>query len=82
MLPRKMPALLVVFLALLGMSAVNSVGAQVFDLDKGRVALTMLDGLCGFTPATMPAGPILRSTYHRGRFFGPIADGTRRAIPE
>ena len=50
MLPRKMPALLVVFLALLGLSAVNSVGAQVFDLDKGRVALTRLDGLWRFHP--------------------------------
>ena len=50
MLPRKKPAVLVVFLAFLGLSAVNSVGAQVFDLDKGRVALTRLDGLWRFHP--------------------------------
>lgn len=50
MLPRKKPAVLVLFLALLGLSAVNSAGAQVFDLDKGRVALTRLDGLWRFHP--------------------------------
>jgi hypothetical protein len=50
MLPRKKPAVLVLFLAFLGLSAVNSVGAQVFDLDKGRVALTRLDGLWRFHP--------------------------------
>jgi hypothetical protein len=50
MLPRKKPAVLVLFLAFLGLSAVNSVGAQVFDLDKGRVALTRLDGLRRFHP--------------------------------
>ena len=50
MLPRKKPAVLVLFLALLGLSAVNSVGAQVFDLDKGRVALASLDGLWRFHP--------------------------------
>lgn len=50
MLPRKKPAVLLLFLALLGLSAVNSVGAQAFDLDKGRVALTRLDGLWRFHP--------------------------------
>ena len=50
MLPRKMPAVLVLFLALLGLSAAKSVGAQAFDLDKGRVALTSLDGLWRFHP--------------------------------
>jgi hypothetical protein len=50
MLPRKKPAVLVLFLAFLGLGAANSVGAQVFDLDKGRVALTRLDGLWRFHP--------------------------------
>jgi hypothetical protein len=40
MLPRKKPAVLVLFLGVLGVSAVNLVAAQAFDLDKGRVALT------------------------------------------
>ena len=48
MLPRKKPAVLVLLLALLGVSAVNLVAAQAFDLDKGRVALTRLDGLWRF----------------------------------
>ena len=50
MLHRKKPAVLVLFLAFLGLSAVNSVGAQVFDLDKGRVVLTKLDGMWRFHP--------------------------------
>lgn len=50
MLPRKKSAVLVLFLALLGLSAAKSVGAQAFDLDKGRVALTRLDGLWRFHP--------------------------------
>jgi hypothetical protein len=50
MLPRKKPAVLVLFLAFLGLSAVNSVGAQGFDLDEGRMALTRLDGLWRFHP--------------------------------
>jgi hypothetical protein len=41
MLPRKMPAVLVLLLALVFLSAAKSAGAQAFDFDKGRVALTI-----------------------------------------
>ena len=56
MLPRKKPAVLVLFLAFLGLSAVNSVGAQVFDLDKGRVALTRLDRIAKWVSVVEAAG--------------------------